>query len=94
MHETPSCSISIDDVTEISHAVGVKYRVVIKKRITKMAEKMPRRIQDRFSILVDDIQANGAIRKNWPNFSEIGKNRYHCHLGHHWIACWHWEKAR
>ena len=58
-----------------------------------MAEKMPRRIQDRFSILVDDLQANGAIRKNWPNFSEIGKNRYHCHLGHHWIACWHWEKG-
>ena len=39
------------------------------------------------------IKQNGAIRKNWQNFSALGKNKYHCHLKYSWVACWIWEKG-
>ena len=70
-----------------------RYTVILTSHTKKMITKMPRAIQETFALLVEDIQKNGAIRKNWRNFSEIGKNRYHCHLKYHWVACWIWEKG-
>lgn len=46
-----------------------------------------------FMLLVEDIKQNGAILKNWRNFSALGKNKYHCHLKYNWVACWIWEKG-
>jgi hypothetical protein len=30
--------------------------------------------------LILDIENNGPIRGNWPNFSALGKGLYHCHI--------------
>ena len=76
-----------------SHTLKVKYKVVMRNRVRRISERMPKRMQDRLDILVKDLEENGAFRKNWPNFSELGANRYHCHLGYHWVACWLWEKG-
>jgi len=27
-----------------------------------------------------EMEANGPIRGDWPNFSALSGNRYHCHL--------------
>lgn len=79
-------------MTKISHTFYVRYTVRIRKKASRIAEKMPPVIQERLVILIRDLEQNGAIRKNWPNFSELGKDNYHCHLSYHWVACWHWEK--
>lgn len=49
---------------------------------------MPRDEQEKFWILVEEIQLKGPIRSDWKNFSKIGKKKYHCHLSYHWVACW------
>lgn len=69
------------------------YTVTIGNKAKKSVRKMPVDIQDKFTLLVEDIKKNGAIRTNWPNFSDLGKDKYHCHLNYHWVACWTWEKG-
>ena len=67
------------------------YEVKIKKSALKNVQKMPKEIQLIFASLVDDLIEKGPIRKEWPNFSALGKNEYHCHLSYKWIACWYYE---
>jgi mRNA-degrading endonuclease RelE of RelBE toxin-antitoxin system len=67
------------------------YRVIIRKSAIKSVQKMPKKIQFIFESLVDDLIERGPIRREWPNFSKLGKNEYHCHLSHKWVACWYYE---
>jgi len=53
--------------------------------------KLPKDIQFTLDTLVDDLMEKGPIRKEWPNFSTLGKNEYHCHLAYKWVACWYNE---
>ena len=57
----------------------------------KNIQKMPKDIQFNFESLVNDLREKGPIRKEWPNFSKLGKNEYHCHLSYKWVACWYYE---
>ena len=68
------------------------YKVIIKKRVLKNFEKMPLPIQKRFNALVANLKETGAIRQDWPNFSKLSRNEYHCHLSLKWVACWRNEK--
>ncbi len=67
------------------------YNIIIKKSIMKNVLKMPKDIQFHFESLVNDLREKGPVRKEWPNFSRLGKNEYHCHLSHKWVACWYYE---
>ena len=67
------------------------YEVKIKKSALKNVLKMPKEIQLIFDSLVEDLIEKGPIRKEWPNFSALGKNEYHCHLAYKWVACWYYE---
>ena len=53
---------------------------------------MPQQMQARFAALLEDLRDIGPLQPGWPNFSGLGKDCYHCHLGHKWVACWRWEK--
>ena len=55
---------------------------------------MPVRMQKKMANLVEDLRDNGPIRSDWPNFSKLGENRYHCHLAYKWVACWTHENMR
>lgn len=70
------------------------YTVIIKKNAQKNVNKMPANEKKKFEQLVYDLELKGPIRKDWPNFSSLGKNEYHCHLSHHWVVCWRHEKER
>jgi len=67
------------------------YKIIIKKSIMKNVLKMPKDIQSYFESLVNDLREKGPVRKEWPNFSKLGKNEYHCHLSYKWVACWYYE---
>lgn len=73
--------------------MGKQYCVKVTQKTKKMIEKMPAKIQDIFVLLVEDIKEKGAIRSEWKNFSDLGENKYHCHLKYKWVACWKWEKG-
>lgn len=68
------------------------YKVSINKRARKGIRKMPVKINEKKDILLRDLMEKGPIRKEFQNFSGLGKNMYHCHLAHKWIACWKYQK--
>lgn len=70
----------------------MSYTVGWKKRLEKEIKKLPPSEQKKFVQLVFDLQENGPIQKNWPNFSKLKENEYHCHLSYSWVACWRNEK--
>jgi len=68
------------------------FEVIVKRKILKSIEKMPETIQKKMVNLVEDLRSKGPIRSEWPNFSKLGKDHYHCHLANKWVACWFCEK--
>ncbi len=52
---------------------------------------MPDSIQDKMATLLLNLEEKGPIRNEWPNFSKLGKDLYHCHLARKWVACWQYE---
>ena len=69
------------------------YQVRIGKPFLRRVEKLPFRIQQKLGDLVQDLQFNGPIQPQWPNFSRLGPGKYHCHLSYSWVACWYHEKG-
>ncbi len=68
------------------------YTVMLKKKVEKNLEKMPVSIQDTFFQLVDDLERLGPVQSEWPNYSKLRQDEYHCHLSRKWVACWRNDK--
>ena len=66
--------------------------VEIKKKELKKLRKIPERVQKKLKLLVLDLEAKGPVLSEWPNYSKLSANKYHCHLAYHWVACWRCEK--
>jgi hypothetical protein len=64
------------------------YEIKIKRKLEKSLKKLPIAIQKKFSLLILDLRDKGPEQTSWPNYSKLGKNEYHCHLGYSWAACW------
>ena len=69
------------------------YTVLIPHRVLKQLDKVPDTIQRKIAILVEELRDKGPFLHNWPNYSRLGPNRYHCHLNRNWVACWYWAKG-
>lgn len=69
-----------------------QYKVKINKRGTKQIEKASPAVRLLFNDLVNDIKEKGPIRSEWKNFSDLGKNKYHCHLNYSYVVCWYYDK--
>lgn len=64
------------------------WNVEIKKKALKNLVQLPRNIQQLFAFLKQDLEDSGPIRPDWPNYSKLNGNKYHCHLNYHYVACW------
>ena len=69
------------------------YEVRIKKPALKNLRKAPVRVQEKFTFLLEDLTQHGPVQPNWPNYSKLAEDKYHCHLTYHWVACWTWEEG-
>jgi mRNA-degrading endonuclease RelE of RelBE toxin-antitoxin system len=58
----------------------MRWTVTENKRLNKLVRKLPENVQNLLIALKKDMEANGPIRGDWPNFSALSGNRYHCHL--------------
>jgi len=70
----------------------MSYQVLMRKRVIKQAEALPENIRARFQALVYDLRQTGPHQPSWPNYSKL-TDGYHCHLTHHWVACWRYDKG-
>jgi len=69
----------------------MKWTVTEKTGLHKRVRQLPENVQNLLIALKKDMEANGPIRGDWPNFSALSDNRYHCHLkkGHPtYVAIW------
>ncbi|HPQ44239.1 MAG TPA: cytotoxic translational repressor of toxin-antitoxin stability system [Syntrophales bacterium] len=67
------------------------WTVIEKHSLNKQVRKLPVTVQNLLIALKRDMEEYGPIRGNWPNFSRLQDNRYHCHLkkGHPtYVAIW------
>jgi len=70
----------------------VNYEVRYRRKVEKQINKLPNKIKQKLFALIADLEDLGPERHNWPNYSKLGKNEYHCHLSYSWAACWKHEK--
>ena len=70
----------------------MKYEVRVKKKVASGLKKLPTDVQKLLFLLIVDLQADGPIQKSWRNFSQLEKDRYHCHLNYRYVACWTCKK--
>jgi mRNA-degrading endonuclease RelE of RelBE toxin-antitoxin system len=69
------------------------YEIKVKKAVAKKLQKLPENIQDRFENLVQVLRQSGPSGAHiFHNYGKLGENEYHCHLTHHFVACWRHEK--
>lgn len=62
-----------------------------KAGLHKRIRDLPANVQNILIALKKEMEVNGPIRGNWPNFSALSGDRYHCHLkkGHPtYVAIW------
>lgn len=71
----------------------MKYKVVVRRRVLKDVERMPKAEQNRLAILIDGLSRSGPTQPAWPNYSKLSLTEYHCHLSRKWVACWRHEKG-
>jgi hypothetical protein len=58
----------------------MKWIVTEKTGLHKRVRKLPGNVQNLLIALKKDMEANGPVRGDWPNFSTLSGSRYHCHL--------------
>jgi len=69
----------------------MEWTVEIARRAAKQVGNLPIKAREALVDLIRDMESNGPIRGDWPNFSALSGNRYHCHLkkGHPtYVAIW------
>lgn len=66
----------------------IMYRVLLAGKVNSGLKRLRKAERSKVVRLIKDLMAFGPIRKDWKNFSALGKNRYHCHLSHKWVVCW------
>lgn len=70
----------------------MRYKVVVKRKVLKDVERMPKPEQAKLAILIDGLSRSGPVQPVWPNYSKLSPSEYHCHLSRKWVACWRHEK--
>ena len=62
--------------------------VEITKKALKNLKKLPKNIQAAFYVLIGSLEKYGPVQSDFPNYSKLENNRYHCHLTYRYVACW------
>jgi len=56
------------------------WTVKVSPRAQKQMFRLPVRVIDLLLLLVREIECHCPVRGNWPNYSQLAKNRHHCHV--------------
>jgi mRNA-degrading endonuclease RelE of RelBE toxin-antitoxin system len=89
------CTLSLGTLSQamIDGKPEPRYEVRIKRKVERGLGNLPASVQDAMSYLLRDLKETGPVQKEWKSFSDLGKNKYHCHLSYKYVACWTWEKG-
>ena len=71
----------------------MKYKVAMTKASSKNAQKLVHKEKLVLARLLLDIEKSGPMQPKYSNFSKLGKDKFHCHLSYHHVACWYNENG-
>ncbi len=66
---------------------------MIRRSVLRRIHRLPDSVQRKAANLVEDLRDNGPVRNDWPNYSRLGQDEYHCHLTRGWVVCWKYKKG-
>ena len=58
----------------------MKWSVKATKKARKQIARLPKSVMQNLIALIRDIENNGPVRGDWPNYSFMGQHRHHCHI--------------
>ena len=58
----------------------MKWTVTATNRAKKQIARLPESVMKNLVALIRDIEADGPVRGDWPNYSPLGRERHHCHI--------------
>jgi mRNA-degrading endonuclease RelE of RelBE toxin-antitoxin system len=58
----------------------MKWTVAVTRRVQKQITRLPAVAAKNIAALIRDIEINGPIRGNWPNYGPLGNDFFHCHI--------------
>jgi len=56
------------------------WTVGITRRAVKQIDRLPIKVRENLAALIRDMEFNGPVRGNWPNYSRLSERRHHCHI--------------
>ncbi|MCG6538216.1 MAG: cytotoxic translational repressor of toxin-antitoxin stability system [Syntrophales bacterium LBB04] len=56
------------------------WTVIIDLKVKKKLDSYPRAVRRAYLNLHREIEMEGPVRGNWPNYGKLGPNRHHCHV--------------
>ena len=56
------------------------WTVTVKRKVKKQIRKLSVSIKETLFTLLLEIEKEGPVRGNWPNYGRLKNNRHHCHL--------------
>lgn len=54
--------------------------VSIGRKACKNVEDLPEKMKQALALLLQDMELNGPVRGNWPNYGKLGEHKHHYHL--------------
>ena len=58
----------------------MSWTVTISKKTAKTVSFLPKRVRKSLALLMREIETDGPVRGNWPNYGKLDKDRHHCYL--------------
>jgi len=56
------------------------WTVTLHREVAKVAPTLPQPVQDLLQLLLQELEGQGSVRGNWPNYGKLSRTRHHCHL--------------
>ncbi|HOI74803.1 MAG TPA: cytotoxic translational repressor of toxin-antitoxin stability system [Syntrophales bacterium] len=56
------------------------WTVKLSRQARKQIDHLPQRVREILITLMREIEIQGPVRGNWPNYGRLESSRHHCHL--------------
>jgi hypothetical protein len=56
------------------------WTITLHREVVKVVRTLPPPVQDLLRLLLLEIEDQGSIRGDWPNYGKLPRGRHHCHL--------------
>jgi len=56
------------------------WTVTLHRGVGRAVLTFPQPVQDLLRLLLSELERQGPVRGNWPNYGKLSRTRHHCHL--------------